>query len=231
MLDNLRKSFFAAAVILIVLTVLVELGSEFFIDTATDAAAPTVAASTISGIFYMGVLDSLVLFTILLIGAPLIISHRLHGRIQGVITFVVSLLMLLGSVVMIFAAIALLMLMVSLLLAIPFGTIVYLEEYGGFDRASAAATLGFVMALKTAFCVVLISAQQRFLENKGLVLIILTSLAATVLLGFLHGLFPRFLVSITDNIGAIIIALLTLIWAFLYLAGSIPAILKSLRVN
>jgi len=72
---------------------------------------------------------------------------------------------------------------------------------------------------------------KRFLENKGLVLIILTSLLATVIISFLHGLVPSFLVSITDNIAAIITAILAAIWALFYLIGSIPAIIKVLRVD
>lgn len=231
MIDDLRKPFLIAAVILIALTVMLELGSGFYIDAVTAAKAQTDSLYTISGISYMGILDGLVLFTIMLIGMPLIITHRLHGRIQGIVTFIFSLLMLIGSIVMIFAAIAVLMLMVSLLLAIPFGTVIYLGEYGNFDKPSAAVTLSFAMALKLGFCVVLFLAQQRFLENKGLVLIVLTSFIATILLSFLHGFPPRFLVSITDDIGAIIIAVLTLIWALFYLVGSVPAILKALRVD
>jgi hypothetical protein len=229
MFDELRKPFFIAALVVIALAVLLELGAGFFVGAATDARAESLY--TISGIFYLGVLDALVLFTILLVGAPLVITHRLHGRIQGVVTFVFSLLMLLGSIVMIFGALALLLLMVSLLLAIPFGTVIYLAEYGDFNRAAAAATLSFAMALKLGFSVLLVLAHQRFLENKGLVLIVLTSFAGTILLSFLHGFFPRFLVSITDDVGAIIIAVLTLIWALFYLIGAIPAILKALRVD
>ncbi|AOY58473.1 MULTISPECIES: hypothetical protein [Desulfococcus] len=215
MLDELRKPFFIAAVVAIFLVVLVELGSGF----------------TVSGIFYLGILDSLVLFTILLVGAPLVITHRFHGRIQGVVTFLFSFLMFIGSVAMVFAALGLLLLMVSLLMAIPFGPIVYLKEYGRFDRTAAAATLSLAMALKLGFSVLMMLAHQRFLENKGLVLIVLTSFIGTILLGFLHGLFPRFLASITDDIGAIVIAVLTLIWALFYLVGAIPAILKALRVD
>lgn len=213
MLDELRKPFFIAAVVVIALAVLVELFT----------------GSTVSGIFYLGILDALVLFTILLVGAPLVITHRLHGRIQGIVTFIFSLFMLIGTIAMIFAALGLLLLMVSLLLAIPFGTIVYFEEYGRFDRP--AAMLSLAMTLKIGFSVLMIMAHQRFLENKGLVLIVLTSFFGTILLSFLHGFFPRFLVSITDDIGAIVIGILTLIWALFYLVGAIPAILKALRVD
>ena len=132
---------------------------------------------------------------------------------------------------MIFAAIGLLILMVSLLLAIPFGTIVYMAKYASFDKTAAAITLSVIMSLKLGFAVFLVLAHQRFLENKGLILIILTSFLATIILSFLHGPFPGFLISITDDIGAIIVAVLAAIWALFYLIGSIPAIIKALRVD
>jgi hypothetical protein len=231
MIDTLRKPFFVVALILMVLVVLAELGSGLYIDAAAQNAAQYEVDDPGLGISYLAILDGLVLFTIVLIGAPLIISDRVHGRIQGIITFIVALLALLGAIVMIFAALGLLLLMVSLLLAVPFGTIVYMARYAVFDKTAAAITLSLIMALKLGFVVFLILAHQRFLENKGLVLIILTSFLATIILSFLHGFVPRFLVSITDDIGAIIIAILAAIWALFYLIGSIPAIIKALRVD
>jgi hypothetical protein len=231
MLDTLRKPFFIIAVVLLVLAVLAELGSGFYIDADGANASEYSVSRPGWGIAYLAILDGLLLFTIALIGAPLIIPDRIHGRIQGIITFVVSLLILIGSIVMIVAALLLLMLMVSLLLAIPFGTIVYMAKYADFDKTAAAITLSFIMSLKLGFTVFLVLAHQRFLENKGLVLIILTSFLATIILSFLHGLVPGFLASITDDIGAIIVAVLTAIWALFYLIGSIPAIIKALRVD
>ncbi len=87
------------------------------------------------------------------------------------------------------------------------------------------------MIFKLAFAILLVFAHQRFLQNKGLVLIILTSLLATIIVSFLHGLVPRFLVSITDDIAAIVVAILAAIWALFFLIGSIPSIIKVLRVD
>jgi hypothetical protein len=231
MTDTLRKPFFIIAAVLLILAVLAELGSGLYIDAESQNAAQFAVADPGLGIPYLAILDGLLLFTIALIGAPLIISDRVHGRIQGIITFIVALLTFIGSLVMIFTALGLLLLMVSLLMAIPFGTIVYMARYAVFDKTAAAITLSLIMGLKLGFAVFLILAHQRFLENKGLVLIILTSFLATIILSFLHGFVPRFLVSITDDIGAIIIAILAAIWALFYLIGSIPAIIKALRVD
>jgi hypothetical protein len=161
----------------------------------------------------------------------LIVPDRIHGRIQGIITFIVALLTLLGTIVAIFTAFGLLMLMVSLLLAVPFGTAVYFAEFADFKVGAAATTLAFIMIFKIAFAIFLVLAHQRFLQNKGLVLLIATSLVATILLGFLHGIAPPFLAYITDDIGALISAILAAIWALFFLIGSIPAVIKALRID
>jgi len=222
MLDSLRKPLFIVAVILLVLAVLIELGSGFYIGTTESPGY---------GIRYLAILDGLVLFTIGIITAPLLIPARVVGRVQGIISFVVSLLMLIGAIVMIVVAIGLLVLMISLFMAVPFGTVVYIAKFASFDTGQAAATLGIIMSLKLAFAGFLVFSHQRFLENKGLVLIILTSFLATIIVSFLHGLVPSFLVSITDDVAAIITAILAAIWALFYLIGSIPAIIKVLRVD
>ncbi len=229
MIDTLRKPFFIIALVLMILTVLAEVGSVFYFHAVAKEGGLDSPPGL--GISYLAILDGLVLFTILLIGAPLLITDRVHGRIQGIMTFIVALLTLLGAIAMIFSALALLLLMVSLLFAIPFGTIVYMAEYADFDKTAASVALSMVMTLKLGFAVFLVLAHQRFLENKGLILIILTSFLATIVLTFLHKIVPGFLVSITDDIGAIIIALLAAIWAIFYLIGSIPAIVKALRLD
>ena len=76
------------------------------------------------------------------------------------------------------------MLMVALFTAFPFGTIIYLIIYGFFDRIGANVTLSLLIVLKVAFAACLILAHQRFIQNKGLVLIVLTSLAANIIISF-----------------------------------------------
>jgi len=58
-------------------------------------------------------------------------------------------------------------------------------------------------------------------------LFILTSLLATLIIGYLHGLVPLFLVSITDAIAAIVVAILALLWAIWFALRSLPAIIKA----
>ncbi len=75
----------------------------------------------------------------------------------------------------------------------------------------------------------LVIAQQRFLQNRGLVLLVVSSLVANIVISFLHGFVPIILVSITDAIGAIVMAVCGCIWWILALIGAIPAVLRALR--
>jgi hypothetical protein len=230
MLEALRTPFFVIALIALLLVVLVELASVGFLGTvATDAYGSLQNPGY--GIRYLALLDGLLLFTVALMAVSLLVPERIHGRVQGIVTLIFSLLLLLGAIVLIFVAIGLLMLMVSLLLAVPFGTIAYMAAFADFSVGAARATLGALMTLKLVFAVCLMLAQQRFMENKGLVLLILTSLLANVIVSFLHGFVPGFLVSITDDVGAIVVGILAAIWALVFLIGSIPAVIKALRVD
>jgi hypothetical protein len=111
-------------------------------------------------------------------------------------------------------------------MAIPFGTIAYLAMWGNFHTTAAQAALSMLMTLKVVFAVCLVLAHQRFLQNKGFVLIIITSFVSNLIIAFLYGLVPSILVSITDDIGAIIVCILAIIWSVVYLIGGIMSVIK-----
>jgi hypothetical protein len=77
------------------------------------------------------------------------------------------------------------------------------------------------------FVVLLALGHPRFLQNKGLVLIVLTSLLCSFVIGFLHSLVPVFLVSITDAIGGLIALILVILWAIFLLVGSLISVVKA----
>jgi len=224
MLDSMRKPFLVVAIIVIFLTVFVELGSIAVLGPHT--AANTLGVSpTGKAIPAMAFLDGLVFFAALFIGLQLI-SERVQTKVQGIVTLVFSILLILGCIVAIFADITLLILMVSLLMSVPFGTIAYFAIWGTFDTSGAAAALSLLMTLKIIFAVCLVLAHQGFLKLKGFVLIIITSFVANLLIAFLHGIVPGFLVSITDDIAAIMVCVLAIIWAVVYLIGGIMSVIK-----
>ena len=251
---ELRKPLFITVLVLLGLCVLIEVGASLVLprsDAPSDLAA-TLRAEGLQddvnmadvsrlqgdnpptpglGIPYLALVDGLVLLTLGLMGASLLIPERVHGQVQGVLSLVGAIVALLSGLAMLFAAIGLLLLMVSLLTAVPFGTIAYLAIWGFFNRGGAAATLGLLMSLKVSAGICLALAHPRFIQNKGLVLIFLTSLLATAVISVLHGWVPLMLVSITDAIGAIVVAILGLIWAVVLLIGSLVSIFRVLKLK
>jgi len=215
---SFRKPPFAAALILITLVVLLELGSQVVTALFSGASTPGL------GITVLAFLDGVLLYTLGLMGVALLVPEKIQVRAQGVVTLIFSILVLVGAVATIVVTLGLLFLMISLLLAIPFGTIVYLVKWGTFQTTQAEITLGLLIGLKEACVVCLLLAHQQFLQNKGLVLMTLTSFAGTILVSFLHALVPGFLVSITDAVAAIVVCILAALWAVFLLIGSIPAL-------
>jgi hypothetical protein len=218
MLEELRWPFFIVAVVLIAAVVLTEFGSQIFVSGGRIGL----------GIPYSALVDGLLFYMIILMVLALIMPGRLHGALQGIVTLIVSLLTALASFVMIFAALLAVTEMVALLLAVPFGTFAYFALFSKFDRATASVELGMIMTFKLLFAVCLVLAQQRFLNMKLLVFTVLLSLLVTVIVSFLQGLVPSFLVSITDGVAAIILAVLGLVWAIVLLLRSIPAVVKAI---
>src|SRR5262249_12415854 len=103
--------------------------------------------------------------------------------------------------------------------------------YGSFDRGLASVLLSAIMTLKLLFAGFIVFAHQGFLKMKGLVLIVATSLVAGVVVSFLHGLVPTILVSITDAIAGIVVAILAALWGIFFLVGSIPSIIRSIKLK
>jgi hypothetical protein len=255
-IERLRAPLFVVALALLAVVVLIEVGAADLLKGPTAGAAaldaqvrqhlPDLSAAERQAmvadlermggekppglaIRYLALLDGLVLFTVALIGVALVLPAQVHGRLQGCATFIVTLVALLGGIVMIFVALGLVLAMVALLLSVPFGTIIYFAVYGFFNRTGAGIALGLLMLLKLGFGACLVLAHQRFLQNWGLVLIVLTSLLGNVIISLLHGFPPGFLVSITDGIAAIVVAILAVIWALVLLVGSLAAVVTALR--
>jgi hypothetical protein len=255
-IDQIRKPFFWAALIAWLLVVLVELGSSFL--PVPDVSARELRESIMRdqppdqdppdeadlqsmvrarseqpprpgyAITALIAFDGMAFLGLFWMGAGLVISRRLVGRVQGIVSLIAALLTILGAIIAVLALIALLMVMVGLFLAPPFGTIAYLAIWGFFSRGSAAATLGLLLGLKLAAGVLLLLAQQSFLKNKGLVVVLALSLLLNVVVSFLHGFPPRILVSITDVIAALVVLIVAILWAILVLIGSIVAVIKAI---
>lgn len=242
---ELRTPFFVLAVVLFAFVVVLEVGStrlaggggagpalvlqartDFDVEVPPDSDVEEPPGRAIS---YLALIDGIILYTLGLMALSLVAPQRLQGRVQGVVTLIGSIVLIIVALILAIIAFIELTIMVSLFFAPPFGTIAYLALWGFFPRGDAAALLSVLMFLKLATIGCLLLAQQRFLQNKGLVLLLLTSLVANVVAVFLHGIVPVVLVSITDSIAAIVFAIVAIIWGLVLLIGSIPAIIKALR--
>lgn len=178
---------------------------------------------------YLRLLDVILLFTLALMALGILIPDYVQGKIQGCITVIFVILLILAAIVAIFVALAKLMVMVSLLLSFPFGTLAYLIIYGSFPRGASNAVLSLLFMLKFAFVIVLLLAHQRFVENKGLVIFIIASFVANIIIGFLYGLVPGFLVSITDAIAAIVVGIIAIILALILGIGALFSVVLALK--
>jgi hypothetical protein len=224
-MDKLRWPFLAAAIVVSIVIVTIELGTAAPIVKKLlqmDEQPPGIAIPALA------LLDLQLVFAAVIYGLGVVLPQSLMGRVQGIASLVLSILLITGAIVAIFAALTLLLLMVALIASF-FGIIVYLAVFGDFGRNQAAIILSVLLAAKIAFGVLLILAHQRFLQNKGLVLLVVTSLIANVVISILHGLVPIVLVSVTDAIAAIIVSVLAVVWAIGLLVGAIIAIIRIIK--
>ena len=256
--QELRRPFLIAAIVVALLIVMIEVGARFAVrpnlpDDPVAAAGATPEGSRALeeaddpdalreqlqrlnegsrppglAIPDLALLDGLLLLTMVLTALALL-REQLVGRVQGIVMLIASILVLIGAVVAAISAFAKLMFMLGLFLAAPFGTIAYLVLFGFFDRPAAVTALGLILFLKLAFCVLLFLAQQRFAQNKGLVIFLILSLVLTLVVGFLHSFVPLPLVSITDALAGLIVSIVAAIWAAVTLVFAVFAIVQAVR--
>jgi hypothetical protein len=180
------------------------------------------------GVPYLALVDGVVLLVLALMAAAIVVPARIHGRVQGAVGLVASVIVILAAIAMAVRALGQLVLMVALLLAIPFGTLVYLIIWGSFDRTGAAIALSLLMIVKIAMAVCIAIAHESFLKDAGIMVLVAGALIANLVVSILHGAVPLFLVSITDAIAAIVVAIVAIVLAVLCAAGSIVSILRAL---
>jgi hypothetical protein len=221
---ELRKIPLIIALALVVVCVLLELGSAAFLHGGGDDP-PGI------GIPYLALVDGIFAYSLALMVLALVLPMNIQAKLQGIVSVILMFFLALGTIVLIFVALAKLLLMVGLFFAFPFGTAAYMGLWGSFPRGAAIAILSLLMLLKIVASICLPIAHQRFLNDKGLILLVATSLVATIVVSFLHGIVPVPLVHITDALAAIIVGILALIWAVVVLIGSIIAVFYALTTT
>jgi hypothetical protein len=221
--------FFLGALALL-LAVALEAGSALLLGTFQPTAEVANVSPPGVGIRSLVFIDVVLGYALLLIAIDSAGGIRaVFSRIQGVLTLILSVLGILGSIIFIYLMIALVVLMLTLLVSPPFGTIAYFAIWGHFDKTPARIILGLDMTLKLFGIGVIAVSNPAFLKNKGFLFLMVCSLGMTFILGLLHAFPPFFLVSITDGIGAIVSAVIALIWMIILLVGALLAIIRAIR--
>ncbi|TQS43390.1 hypothetical protein [Cryptosporangium phraense] len=241
-MTELRKPFLLLAGVFAVLTVALETGSALLTAHA-DTAGLTTATKGLgmeTGGFedvrglatpYLALIDVIVIFTLGLYLLSLLLPRSAVGRASGAVTVVGAVLLLILAIGLLIAAVRDLILMVTLFVAAPFGTIVYLIRWGAFPLDDAVLLLRLLIFLKVVVFAMLLLAQPRFLQNKGLVALLATTGLATLAVTLVYGFVPTILVSIVDAAAAVVIAAVAAIWASILALGSLPAVVEAIRAS
>jgi hypothetical protein len=227
-MDRLRVPFFLGALACAAIALAIELGSLSLEAFPQLAAFLKVDEPPGFGIPAIALVDIMLVFTLAMMAASLKVPEAIMGRVQGCATVIVSCLVATAAIVTIFLALGLLLLMIGLIASF-FGVIVYFAVFANFPRGAAATLLGLLLSLKIATGVLLLLAHQRFVQATGLLLLLITSLVLGIVITFLHDLVPRFLVSITDAVGAIVVGIVAVIWAIVLLIGGVIGVLKIIQ--
>lgn len=243
---SIRRPFVLAALVLMLFVLALELGAPHLVGGSTVSNAlggeieqhPMVEASLTEvgeppgrGLSYLAQIDLLMVLLMVQYTIAQMGLGRVHGRVTGIVTLVVSALLILAGIVLLMIAVVEVVIMITLASAAPFGTIAYLAIWGGFPRAEAGAVLATLVVLEVGALLCLVLAHPSFVRQKGLLVVGGLSLLLKLILGFLHALVPRSFVAITDNIGAIVTAVVAIVVAVFFMAFAVPSIVKALRVD
>jgi hypothetical protein len=136
------------------------------------------------------------------------------------VSFLLSLAILLVSIAVAVASIARLRYLVALYLSPPLGTLSYLLLYGSFRRGAGLLALTGLMVLKVGACLLVWRAFPRA-AKRGVGGLAITSVGATVATTICYALAPTSLGTIVDALAAGVVALVALLWAGVIVSGSV----------
>lgn len=223
---SIRWPFAFLALMTLLAAFALEIGSNWLLLTGTQAGASSAVQSQL-GIPSLALIDASFLWTVVLMVLNIALNRALVGKIQGVLSFVISVLIIFAGIKTLISSFVLLLVMIALLSSF-FGWAVYVAVFAFFNTGSAAIVLGAITFFKLATVVLLVLAQQDFLKTTRFLVLVAISLVCDLLLVFLQGLPPGFLVSVTDAIGAIIISIVAIIYAIVQLVFAIVAIVRAI---
>lgn len=219
----MRKLLAGLSVFVLLLAVGVEAGSASTQALGMTRDAPGIAIPVLVAV------DVALLLRFALTTFGTLISGAIQGKVDGLATLIAGILLIVFGLASALAAFGLLMLMLGLVMAVPFGTLVYIGLFGSFASGTATALLSLAMLLKLGAMACFVVWNLHVLRSKSTVLLALTSLLMTALISLLHGIVPGVLASITDAIAAIIVGIASIIWGIVLAIFGVPAVFRALR--
>jgi hypothetical protein len=222
----MRTPFFILALMVLLAAFALEIGSNWILLNPSQSAASSNVQSQL-GIPSLALFDASFVWTLVLMLLGIVLDRALVGRIQGILTLIFSIVIIILGIKTLITSFVLFLIMFALLSSV-FGWIVYIPIFGFFDTTDAATVLATITFFKLACVVLLVIAQQDYLKSTRFIILVLLSLLLDLLLSFLQGFPPGVLVSVTDAIGAIVISIVAIVYALVQAIFAIVAIVRAL---
>src|SRR6476660_8574774 len=183
-MDKTKLIVFLLGAFWLLLAILVEFSSVALVGSVGSAAGVSDQPPPGIGFFGIALVDPVLAHALALLTIDLLaIARSFAARLQGIVTLVLSLLGLLGTLVFAFATFTMIMLMITLLLAAPFGTLAYFAVWGHFPTGPARISVALVMSLKLIGIGLIAASHLTLLKNKLFLVLAGCSIGLTFVLG------------------------------------------------
>lgn len=153
----------------------------------------------------------------------------LYTGAQALTRLLAGVAQIVTSIMVAVTASTLLMTMISLLTALPFGTLVYIAIWGTFDRETAETLLGAALVARVVAAAAILCHRPSARLLRHLLPLFVSGVGCAALLSFLHGAVPMLLVSLLDALAAVIIAIVGLVWGVVFAWRGLDGTLKWAR--
>ena len=167
-----------------------------------------------------------VFFSILISLIGMLITKASVHRVGIIISLINSIIVIFISIFLIVQAILKLIIMIGLLLALPFGPLIYMAIYGAFPKGPVLTLGGLGLLCKIVAAVLLWIGGSQMIRIKSATLLLITGFVTFFIIEFGLGFVPVIFCSIADAIIGIIIAIVVIIWSIFILIGSIRGLLS-----
>jgi hypothetical protein len=227
-MSRLRAPFLFIGLFLFLVVVLMDVGGSPAILAIVGESGQTPPGL---GMRALVLLDVLLFSQVIFLGADALGIGRVARWLNGPGNLILCIVVIFGGIALALAALGLVILMISVLMALPFGPLIYAAIWGSFARGTAMGLLSSTLTLRLIAGVLLVVYDQSVLGKKRLLLLFFTCLVGDLVVSFLLGLVPGLLCSITDAVGAIIGGILGIIWAIILLIPAISGTLRLIRLR